>query len=92
MCLAIPGRVIEMVDPAKHIAKVDVGGVRRNVNVGLLEKDGDGAQIGDWVLIHVGFALSKVDEAEAASTLSILQGMGEAFEDELEQLLASEIE
>ena len=52
---------------------------------------GEGAGIGDWVLIHVGFALSKVDEAEADATLSLLKGMGEAFEDELEQLRASDI-
>jgi hydrogenase expression/formation protein HypC len=91
MCLAIPGQVVAMVDAERHIAKVDVGGVRRNVNVGLLAGDGEGAEIGDWVLIHVGFALSKVDEAEAAATLSLLQGMGEAFEDELEQLKSSDI-
>ncbi|CAN5694310.1 HypC/HybG/HupF family hydrogenase formation chaperone [soil metagenome] len=91
MCLAIPGQVVAMVDPERHIAKVDVGGVRRNVNVGLLAGEGEGAGVGDWVLIHVGFALSKVDEAEAAQTLSLLQGMGEAFEDELEQLKSSDI-
>ncbi|MGH2749561.1 MAG: HypC/HybG/HupF family hydrogenase formation chaperone [Actinomycetota bacterium] len=91
MCLAIPGQVIEIVDETTHIAKVEIGGVRRNVNVGLLERSGEGAEIGDWVLIHVGFALSKVDEAEATATLALLNGMGEAFEDELEQLRASDI-
>jgi hydrogenase expression/formation protein HypC len=91
MCLAIPGQVIEMVDPVKHIAKVDVGGVRRNVNVGLLAAEKDGVNLGDWVLIHVGFALSKVDEDEAASTLEVLRGLGEAFDDEIEQLKASNI-
>ena len=91
MCLAIPGQVVDFVDPAAHIAKVEVGGVRRNVNVGLLSKDRDGVEVGDWVLIHVGFALSKVDEAEAEATLSLLQGMGDAFDDELEQLKSSEI-
>lgn len=89
MCLAIPGQIIEMVDVETHIAKVEIGGVRRNVNVGLLERVGEGATIGDWVLVHVGFALSKVDEAEATATLSMLKGMGEAFEEELEQLKAS---
>ena len=70
MCLAIPGQVIEFVDEANRLAKVDVAGVRRTVNVGLLDADGDGgAQPGDWVLIHVGFALSKVDEEEAHATL-----------------------
>ena len=58
MCLAIPGQVVELVDPANQIAKVDVVGVRRNINVSLLMDDGVGAQPGDWVLIHVGFALS----------------------------------
>ena len=70
MCLAIPGQVIEFVDSANQIAKVDVVGVRRNINVGLLaDDDGPGAKPGDWVLIHVGFALSKVDEEEAQATL-----------------------
>jgi hydrogenase expression/formation protein HypC len=91
MCLAIPGQVIEIVDAENHIAKVEIGGVRRNVNVGLLAIEGQRAEIGDWVLIHVGFALSKVDEAEANATLSMLRGMGEAFEDELEQLRGSDI-
>jgi len=90
MCLAIPGQVIEMIDPVKNIAKVDVGGVRRNVNVGLLTEE-EAVDLGDWVLIHVGFALSKVDEAEAAATLEVLRGLGEAFDDEIEQLKASSI-
>jgi hydrogenase expression/formation protein HypC len=90
MCLAIPGQVIEMIDPVKNIAKVDVGGVRRNVNVGLLTEK-EAVALGDWVLIHVGFALSKVDEAEAAATLEVLRGLGEAFDDEIEQLKASSI-
>jgi hydrogenase expression/formation protein HypC len=91
MCLAIPGQLIAMVDPANHIAKVDVGGVRRNVNVGLLAKTPEGIDIGDWVLIHVGFAISKVDEKEAEAQVSLLKGLGEAFEDEMEQLKASNI-
>lgn len=90
MCLAIPGQVIEMIDPVNNIAKVDVGGVRRNVNVGLLTEK-EAVDLGDWVLIHVGFALSKVDEAEAAATLEVLRGLGEAFDDEIEQLKASSI-
>ncbi len=94
MCLAIPGQVIEIVDEVNQIAKVDVVGVRRNVNVSLLagDGDGDGARPGDWVLIHVGFALSKVDEEEAHATLALLQRMGENFEQELEDLKASVIE
>jgi hydrogenase expression/formation protein HypC len=88
MCLAVPGQVIELVDEQHRIAKVDVAGVLRNVNIGLLEDAGPG----DWVLIHVGFALSKVDEDEALATLGLLQRMGEAFEQELEDLKASAIQ
>ncbi|MGI9183869.1 MAG: HypC/HybG/HupF family hydrogenase formation chaperone [Solirubrobacteraceae bacterium] len=92
MCLAIPGQVVEIVDEINQIAKVDVVGVRRNINVSLLAVDGDEAKPGDWVLIHVGFALSKVDEEEAHATLSILQGMGADYEQELEELKASVID
>ena len=92
MCLAIPGRVMEVVDEANRLAKVDVAGVQRNVNVGLLDSEGNGVEPGDWVLIHVGFALSKVDEEEALSTLKMLEGMGEDYEQELEELKASVIE
>ena len=88
MCLAIPGRVVGIVDDDNRLAKVDVSGVLRNVNVGLLDHVADG----DWVLIHVGFALSKVDEEEAHATLALLQQMGEAYEQELEDLKASVIE
>jgi hydrogenase expression/formation protein HypC len=93
MCLAIPGQVVEVSDPANQIAKVDVVGVRRKVNVGLLsEGDHGGVEPGDWVLIHVGFALSKVDEQEAQATLSLLEQMGAEYEQELEELRTSVIE
>ena len=92
MCLAIPGQVIELVDDANRLAKVDVAGVRRNVNVGLLDVDGIGVEPGDWVLIHVGFAISKVDEAEATATRDLLVRMGADYERELEELRASVIE
>ncbi len=93
MCLAIPGRVVEFADEANRLAVVDVAGVRRTVNVGLLDEDADGgAKPGDWVLIHVGFALSKVDEEEAQATLRLLEGMGADYEQELEELKASVIE
>ena len=88
MCLAIPGRVVEIVDERALLAKVDVSGVVRNVNVGLL----DGVRPDDWFLIHVGFALSKVDEEEAQATLALLAQMGEAYEQELRELSASVIE
>ncbi len=92
MCLAIPGRVLEVVDEANRLALVDVAGVQRKVNIGLLDADGVSAGPGDWVLIHVGFALSLVDEEEAAATLAMLQGMGADYEAELEELKASVIE
>jgi hydrogenase expression/formation protein HypC len=94
MCLAIPGRVTELVDAENRLARVEVAGVHRVVNVGLLDgPDGStGAGPGDWVLIHVGFALSKVDEEEARATLDLLQRMGDAYEQELEDLKASVIE
>ncbi|HEY1479121.1 MAG TPA: HypC/HybG/HupF family hydrogenase formation chaperone [Gaiellales bacterium] len=92
MCLAIPGQVIEFVDEPNRLARVDVAGVIRTVNVGLLDVEGTSAVPGDWVLIHVGFALSKVDEAEAMATLKMLQGMGADYEQELEDLRASVIE
>ena len=74
MCLAIPGQVVELDAVQPLLAKVDVGGVRRNVNVGLLE---DGVVPGDWILIHVGFALSKIGEVEAQDQLRMLRAMGE---------------
>ncbi len=96
MCLAIPGRIIEMVDEANRLARVDVAGVRRTVNVGLLDAEADahggGARVGDWVLIHVGFAISRVDEEEAAATLALLEGMGADYELELQELRESVIE
>ena len=92
MCLAIPGQIIDFVDEANRLAKVDVAGVRRTVNVGLLDSEGDGAGPGDWVLIHVGFAISKVDEEEAEATRKLLEGMGADYEQELEELRASVIE
>ncbi len=92
MCLAIPGRITEMVDEANRLAKVDVAGVRRTVNVGLLDAEGKSAGPGDWVLIHVGFALSKIDEAEAVATLRLLEQMGAEYEAELAELKGSAIE
>jgi hydrogenase expression/formation protein HypC len=91
MCLAIPGQVIEFVDEPNRLARVDVAGVRRTVNVGLLDGE-DGVGPGDWVLIHVGFALSRVDEREAHATRRLLEAMGAEYETELEELKASAIE
>ena len=92
MCLGIPGQIVEFVDAQHHIAKVDVSGVRRNVNVGLLVTGPDAVALGDWVLIHVGFAMSKIDEEEARATREFLETLGEPFESELDELKASQIE
>lgn len=92
MCLAIPGQILEVVDESNRLAQVDVAGVKRNVNIGLLDSGGEGVGPGDWVLIHVGFAISRVDEAEAEATRKLLEGMGADYEQELEELRASAIE
>lgn len=80
MCLAIPGKIVEIVDYDNHIAKVEVGGVRRNINTGML----DDVKIGEYVLIHVGFAMSRIDEKEAQETLRLLEELG-SYEEEIEQ-------
>ncbi|HXU44041.1 MAG TPA: HypC/HybG/HupF family hydrogenase formation chaperone [Thermoanaerobaculia bacterium] len=92
MCLAIPGQVVEVVDAKNRLAKVDVAGVQRTVNIALLDSDGQGVRAGDWVLIHVGFAMSKVDETEARATLALLEQLGSEYEQELHELRASAIE
>jgi len=84
MCLAIPGKIVEMVDADNHIAKVEIGGVRRSVNIGML----DDIDVGDYVLVHVGFAMSKVDEIQAQETLRTLQELG-SYQEEFEQFQAS---
>ena len=83
MCLGIPGQLVELVDSNDHLARVDVSGVTRIINIGLLEDEH--LQPGDWVLIHVGFAMSKIDEEEATLALASLQLMGQAYGDELER-------
>ena len=90
MCLGIPGRIVEFVDASRQLARTDVGGVVRTVNVTLLLPDG--IEVGEWVLIHVGFALSKIDEEEARRTIEFLSALGDAYEQELEQLARSRIE
>jgi hydrogenase expression/formation protein HypC len=93
VCLAIPGQVVEITDDANRLARVDVAGVRRSVNVGLLDGEADGPVApGDWVLIHVGFAISRIDEIEARATRKLLEEMGAEYEQELEELKASVIE
>ncbi len=89
MCLGIPGQLKEVSDVHEHLARVDVSGVTRIVNIGLLEDEQ--LQPGDWVLIHVGFAMAKIDEEEAALALASLQLMGQAYEDELGAFRTSKI-
>jgi hydrogenase expression/formation protein HypC len=88
MCLAVPGQIVGLVDESIGLANVDIAGVRRAVNVGLL----DDPAPGDWVLVHVGFAISRVDEEEARATLALLEQMGAEYETELEELRGSRIE
>ena len=92
MCLAIPGRITEVVDDANRLARVNVAGVERTINIGLLDGEDGGVEVGHWVLVHVGFALSRIDEEEAAATIALLREMGAEYEQELEELKASVIE
>lgn len=89
MCLGIPGKVIEMVDPTEQLAKVDVGGVQRSISVQLLADTG--LHRGDWVLVHVGFALARIDEAEAQATLDQLRRIGADYIGEIEAFATSDI-
>jgi hydrogenase expression/formation protein HypC len=90
MCLGIPGEVVELHSEQPDLAKVNVSGVRRMINIGLLADDPPVP--GEWVLIHVGFALSKIDENEAAMAMAFLEGIGQAYDDEIAALRASRIE
>jgi len=80
MCLGIPGRIVAIDDEIRKLATVDVGGVQRQVNIACIVSDEHpvASCVGDWVLIHVGFAMSRIDETEAALTLQILTELGEA--------------
>jgi hydrogenase expression/formation protein HypC len=90
MCLGIPGEIVKILADKPDLAMVDVCGVKRAINVGLLSDDPVGP--GDWILIHVGFALSKIDEAEAQASMEFLESIGQAYDDELAALQASQIE
>ncbi len=89
MCLGIPGQVTEIVDAQEHLAKVDVNGVRRIISVRLLADDG--LVVGDWVLVHVGFAMSKIDEVEAQLTLDQVKKMGADYVNEIDAFNSSQI-
>ena len=92
MCLGIPGQITDCVDREHSIAKAAVSGVKRNVNVGLLTEGPDAVDVGDWVLIHVGFAMAKIVEEEARSTREFLEQLGAPYEAELAELEESRIE
>ena len=89
MCLGIPGEIVEILAGSEDLAMVSVEGVKRAVNIGLLEDET--LVPGDWILIHVGFALSKIDEREAKASLEWLTGVGDAYTDELAALAESDI-
>jgi hydrogenase expression/formation protein HypC len=88
MCLGIPGELVELARDETDLATVSVAGVRRKVNIGLLA-DEEELAVGDWILIHVGFALAKIDEAEAAAALEMLHSMGPAYDQELAEFVGS---
>jgi len=90
VCLGIPGQVAELDAGNADLARVDIAGVRRTINVALLSDEG--LRVGDWVLIHVGFAMAKIDEEEARTALEGLMLMGSGFDDEVDALMASRIE
>ena len=79
MCLGIPGRITAIVDEQAMLAEVDVSGVRRQVDVLCVAQPGQALTelVGTWVLVHVGFAMSRIDEAEAQETLRLLASMDE---------------
>jgi len=83
MCLGIPGKIIEITDPTRKLAMVEISGVRRQVNVACILREGEALEnlVGEWSLIHVGFAMSRINEEEAAETLKILIMLGEAQEE-----------
>jgi hydrogenase expression/formation protein HypC len=82
MCVGIPAQIVEIAAPERHSATVDVEGVRREVNTIMV--DDEGIEVGDWVLLHVGFAMSKIDEEEAAETLAFMRVLGSVYDDEVD--------
>jgi hydrogenase expression/formation protein HypC len=92
MCVGMPGRILNVVDAEKNLATADFNGVRRIVNIALIVSEDRPASacVGDWVLVHVGFAMTRIDEAQAAETLAILRELGQA-QDELEAMAGQEV-
>ena len=83
MCLGIPGQVVSISDAENKLALVEIGGIRREVNLACIVDEDHRVEdcVGDWVLVHVGFAMSRIDEAQAAETLQILTQLGEVQEE-----------
>jgi hydrogenase expression/formation protein HypC len=90
VCLGIPGQIVSRDADQPDLAVVEVSGVRRTINIGLIADEP--VSPGDWILIHVGFALSKIDEDEARAAMEFLEGIGQAYEDELRALAESAAE
>lgn len=87
MCLGIPAQIVEVIDSEGGLAKAEISGVRRAVSIALCPEAG----VGDWVLVHVGFALSRIDEEQARETLELLEQMGEAYEQEVREIRESAV-
>jgi len=83
MCLGIPGQIVEISDATRKLGMVDVAGIKREVNLACIINEDHSLEecIGDWVLVHVGFAMSRIDEKEAALTMEVLRELGEAQEE-----------
>jgi hydrogenase expression/formation protein HypC len=86
MCLAIPGQLVAVISEDFRLGTVEVSGVRGAVSLSMLPEE---TAVGDWVLVHVGFAIARIDEAEAMRTLAWLEGMGQAYAEELQSFKAS---
>jgi hydrogenase expression/formation protein HypC len=87
MCLGIPAQIVEIVDSEGGLAKAEISGVRRAVSIALCPEAG----VGDWVLVHVGFALERIDEQQARKTIELLEQMGDAYEQEVREIRASAV-
>ena len=87
MCLGIPAQIVELIDSEGALAKAEISGVRRAVSIALCPE----VEVGDWVLVHVGFALDRIDEQQARETLELLEQMGEAYEQELREIRESAV-
>ena len=85
MCLGIPGQIVDVPDRQAGLATVDISGVRRSVSVALVDEPAAPVETGDWVLVHVGFALARIDEEQAQETLDLLR-RGAELQQELEEI------